>query len=644
MYQLTTRPFPRALDPLPGESIHGFVLRLSYRLNVSPLRIAHRSGLSNRRDKIPADYLLALPTDTAEAFAQAVRLSSSETHDLTLRRFTSTYPPLAKVRLDARRNTTTAQNHWALNYASRYCPQCLRGDGSPIHNALGGPWQLRWHLPIIFACSVHRRMLEGVCPTCGELISTLTNRTTSLITRPGAEGHHPLQCRTAGPGDHRNPRHRKFCGTRLDQVEVANNATDIPVGDLDRMLTLQERVERLLALEKPATAQPWEGNSHYFPDLIAAAQLIKLSWPVGSALAASDAMATLIDSHAEPIVAALKDKRSGTSGPHARRLPGLWSAPDNSAQCGALLLAAQDLLRRGDESPSALRDQVQPLVRAAFKRAPQSVSRAFRKSDFSRSMTLALVRKDRGFHAAGGRESARLRIPSGKCRFSADEVPAFLPQEWFDRYFAGFTDRIPAVNSFTTHHLRRAVPLKLVEMTAGGSWAQCADALGIPFTIAGNTLFKLRDQIDRDDLWGEFERTVDRIAHHLDSDPARVNYARRRRAMSNWQMPPADWSTLCSDILRLGRMRGRNDPSLATVVVWAQVTQSEYRHCPVLATETPDDGRSPTRLSNEIAQFFGRPGRQGSRLILRSRLDQYAADLAAQCDSGTAPRPCRGGA
>ena len=40
------RPLPRSLDPLPDESLIGFMLRLSHRLDLPPARIATLTGLA----------------------------------------------------------------------------------------------------------------------------------------------------------------------------------------------------------------------------------------------------------------------------------------------------------------------------------------------------------------------------------------------------------------------------------------------------------------------------------------------------------------------------------------------------------------------------------------------------------------------
>jgi hypothetical protein len=76
------RPLPRSLAPLPGESINGFLLRLSCRLDLSAARVAALTGLAPQ-GMVPAGRMLALDPATAVAFARAARLSTSEAVALT---------------------------------------------------------------------------------------------------------------------------------------------------------------------------------------------------------------------------------------------------------------------------------------------------------------------------------------------------------------------------------------------------------------------------------------------------------------------------------------------------------------------------------------------------------------------------------
>ncbi|WP_344447599.1 hypothetical protein, partial [Kitasatospora nipponensis] len=81
-------------------------------------------------------------------------------------------------------------------------------------------------------------------------------------------------------------------------------------------------------------------------------------------------------------------------------------------------------------------------------------------------------------------------------RFSTEEVPPLLPQTWFDTHFTNLTARLPPTTVWTTHHLRRAASLKLAEMTAGGTWVECAQTPGMRRRSASRTLAVLGQRHD----------------------------------------------------------------------------------------------------------------------------------------------------
>ncbi|MFF4576673.1 hypothetical protein [Streptomyces sp. NPDC001410] len=161
---------------------------------------------------------------------------------------------------------------------------------------------------------------------------------------------------------------------------------------------------------------------------------------------------------------------------------------------------------------------------------------------------------------------------------------------------------------------------------------------GMPRGCAAGTLQVLHGALPSD-LWEELAASVERIAAELDDNPNRINYARRRRAMATWRMPMSDWPELCDGIPKLGRL-ARQEPNLGTVLVWAEVTQSEHRNCPLLAA-TVLDRRDRYLLVDHVAQFLTPANQKAGRLELRRWLDLYAARLAVQCDSVT-PVPSGG--
>jgi TniQ len=190
------RPLPRSLDPLPDESLAGFLLRLAHRLDLAPGRVAVLTGLGwqyPRRSTVvvPADRLLRLDTATAAAFARATRLHPDEVTGLILGSLGGRYPPLdishqAGDGVPRQAASIPGLSRWVLTRSTRYCPQCLAGNGSPIQQAHGGAWQKWWHLPVVFACMAHRRLLLHACPGCsrpvhshhgGGLLPRLTDAT-----------------------------------------------------------------------------------------------------------------------------------------------------------------------------------------------------------------------------------------------------------------------------------------------------------------------------------------------------------------------------------------------------------------------------------------------------------------------------------
>jgi hypothetical protein len=150
------RPFGLGLDPLEGESLAGFVLRLAHRLHVSPHELARQTGLTeqDRLGRARASLSTLLSPAEVSRFALTTRLHPREVRAMTLEPFASRYPPAARSIDDVRAGRVYSMHTdgWLFPTTARYCPRCLAGDGSDIQNAHGGPWQIHWRLPVFFAC------------------------------------------------------------------------------------------------------------------------------------------------------------------------------------------------------------------------------------------------------------------------------------------------------------------------------------------------------------------------------------------------------------------------------------------------------------------------------------------------------------
>jgi TniQ len=255
------RSLARSLVPLAGESLGGYLLRLSCRLRVSPAQLARLTGCADVGQVVIRRRLLL--DLSVQRFARATLLSAEEASSLTLASWADRYPPIARFRTGL--DPPFMLDSWLFSTSHRYCPDCLVGDGSPIQQEFGGPWKKIWHLPIAFACLQHRRFLREHCPRTHPAYPGIWR----LIAFPSASALHPAECRLPLQ-DGRTGRHRPHCGIRLDQPGEDDPAHPGP-GTLDVQ-------ERLLAMLSPP--YPAEDVSRVFTDLRVVAALLCLSWPL----------------------------------------------------------------------------------------------------------------------------------------------------------------------------------------------------------------------------------------------------------------------------------------------------------------------------------------------------------------------------
>lgn len=615
---------PSSLAPLPGESLPGYLLRLSWRLGRAPARVAELCGLAQGPGRlIPVDQLIELPPGAAARFSGAAGLAVGEAEGLTLAGYRHAYPALTP-RSSSESITVAYGNTWAASLSSRHCPECLAEEARRPGGSFGGTWKLAWHLPVVFACTTHGRLLQHACPACGRMPADSSRGRPALITRPLTSGIHPHQCRhpDSPAGETRHRRGQPSCPGRLDQPP-GPPGDFLPRGDLRRLLSLQDTISRRLASGNAGNA-----SAEYFADLTATIRLLILSWPEGAGLAGSQELASLIGEHAGP---ASKDLATPGSPGHPRRVRrdvNIWGPPRPPAQCGALILAANSVITASD--PAELRSRVQELARAAARVHPEAF-RNIRTMDLSPGYRRAIAPRGPGIrHVAG---HPRLLPPSRECQFTIEEVPPLLPLQWHDDYLAEFTPRLPGQTRWTRRHLRRLVPLKLAEMAIGGTWKQNAEHLGIPPGAVKRTLTELRQQIGQAGLWDEFDSIVEQIARNLDEDSQRANYTARRRALENWNIPARHWTSICTDAHPAADMQRMQPmpPALGTVLIWENAAQADYLHSPLL-TRMRRDGTSAL-LSSKISVLKTPAARAGARLVILERTAKYAALLARQCDT-----------
>src|SRR6266702_1714170 len=118
------RPLSRSLIPVPGESLPGFLLRLSYRLNLPPARIADLAGLRSagvRGSRLPPILAAGIPAPARLVFTRVTRLTDSQAGELGLATWRGRYPvPAAGTATGYRR----LDSRLVFAPATRFCPEC----------------------------------------------------------------------------------------------------------------------------------------------------------------------------------------------------------------------------------------------------------------------------------------------------------------------------------------------------------------------------------------------------------------------------------------------------------------------------------------------------------------------------------------
>ncbi len=616
----TLSPLPRSLDPLPEEALPGYLLRLAHRLGLTPARIMQLTGLTAGRDgRQPArqSSMLHLDEALAGAFASSARLTAAEVAGLCMSSMSGQYPWAAPRITADQWGPRSLASPWVFASATRYCPQCLAGDGSYIQQQHGGAWRKAWRLPVVFACPAHRRLLEHLCPSCRQPAMSAALRAPAwLIPRAFDAGLHPAQCRAAlRPQD--AGRHARPCGARLDAPAQAAEGSPAP----DDLLALQDRLLRLLRPGEPAAVmsvgQP-ATTAQYFADLRLVCSLINGAWPHSRNLLTGPGMAESLGRHI------------ASTGGAAPRRHTLCDTPPLDARPGAALITAATRILDGDDL-RALGELVASARDGASRKSQRGRwLRCYHRAghDCSGGFRDALEPLIGSFQRTGRRSRGR-RAPAPQLTFAPGHIPEHLQDDWYDQHFRHIGGN--------TRLLRRAAALRLVQMSAGGSLAEAAAFLGIDHRY-------LKASPGSAALAGdpaEFRLAVHALARQLSTTPGLINYKHRRDALQDWCLDPAAWQDIIS---QLPPTKGPFQPELsdckrqfASEAVWARVTQGEHLLAPRIIENQLSAG-DPTwhRRRDSMWHCYNaspaKPHYAALRQILNVLADNLADNLAGQID------------
>lgn len=603
-----------SLEPIAGESLVSYLLRLAHRLSLPPLHLARMAGLASgpRHSHIARKLLLDIAPPQAEAFARLARLTTGEVTTLTLSSWQARYPPIARAMPD--RGRPLWPDSWLFITSPRFCPSCLAGDGTAAWQLHRGPWRKAWHLPVVFACVEHQEFLLDACPHCGQGRSSPE----PLIHRMNDNILHPAQCRRPLAGVPAPGRKTPACGGRLDDLAAAR--CHLNPRPAHALLDFQQSL--LTRLTPPVPARE---AREYFTDLRLTAALISTSWPQERHLARAGP--------AGKIAAHVHNQRHGANGiPRNRRI--LDPLPRDPAACAALLSAAQLLLDQDD-----LEDVVSRFARAASSSRPSRTpwARIFARHQDTCSERLRAAAEPvtRTFRKSGGCRGTRAPVRDD---YRPEHIAAFLQPDWYQRHLARFSGMAPKI-------VRRTAAVRLVQWAIGGSQGNAATYLGInPGQAQFKTASGTRPWAQARFQPADFDAALRELAAELQTPrQPLIDYLRRRQALQEWALGASTWEALVSELPPIpGPVRPVVDDRKrqdASAFIWTQVTCGEHLFAP-----RPIEAGQPSHLQREWAQRrnttwfqLTRPDPLRHYADLRKALTQYAEQLARDIDAGRSP-------
>ncbi|MFF0656079.1 TniQ family protein [Micromonospora tulbaghiae] len=627
-------PLPRSLTPLPDESLPGYILRLAHRLDLTPARLEHLTGLAQPPDGARASNMITLTRHSAATFARTTRLTPNEVAALTLDSLSTPYPPLNPLRTGRHRRLAhgmLVKENWIFARFTRHCPQCLAGDGSDIQNQHGGAWSKLWRLPVVFACTAHQRLLAHACPACGQPALARDSGTRMLPRRLDATLH-PVACRAnLRPSPCRSA--ERGCGQRLDQSPPAVHDAD------SAALALQERLLTLLHDNSPTrSAGGHAAAGQYVTDLRILSCVIGGSWPLARPLVTTTRNAALIDRHVEHIRRQIAKDRQQRG--RARDNALYDKPPTDAATNAALLTTASAITSAGDS------DTVRHLLANLLDNRPslRPWIKQYLPGDGYCSP---------GLHTALGPEVGALHIikrtgvPSRATRrqgltgppptrLRVQHIPQRPPQHWIDNYLSDFTDLKPRL-------LQHAVAIRLAHIASDSTSTDAATHLGIPRHAAVNAMNVVHRALTTSARTAAFHHAVDALAHHLDTDAELLDYGRRRDALANWQIPEHQWREITDGLPEqlVNKRRvphtdwGHGKRRLASTWVWTEITHGDHIYAPTIrpdlhARRSPGD---ETRYIYSRWNHLLRPSVNGHFRALREQLNLLIGRLAYEIDA-----------
>jgi hypothetical protein len=298
---------PFTMPPIPGESFDSWLVAYAARLQAGTGELAAAIGLPLGYLNTQTRVLLTgvLPTTVLDRIAEATGVAT----DVLAGMFHAPVPTPATPLKPAAR---AIRNSWTPTAGTKFCPNCLAGNG--------GRLQLAWRLPWSFLCLDHNRLLVNACPRCGQppYVGSIKysfkrnlNPGHCRTTLPRQPDRPARMCRalletatTSAPTRlHKARAAQRFINEQLDLLTIGEVGSGPYQAAVDALTDLT-----IIALHV-ATPGPFDGQHRIRPHMLNAGTLtsvVDLLTNTGVD-AATDPLAALVESHLSPRASAVPE-------------------------------------------------------------------------------------------------------------------------------------------------------------------------------------------------------------------------------------------------------------------------------------------------------------------------------------------------